>query len=77
MLIEQQNQFDVRLYAFAKGLFADQLARQDETFRKQLRRFQLLNSQLFGPALGLYWGFRRIPFRTIIKQRIGNWVTPT
>jgi len=80
VLIEKENHLDIKLYKFAQELFAKQLAQQDETFAKDLRRFQLWNQSFYSPLKTTYgkldnllrkayWQMRKVSVRKMIKQK--------
>ncbi|MCA9958744.1 MAG: sulfotransferase family 2 domain-containing protein [Anaerolineales bacterium] len=62
------NQMDVELYAFAKSLFADQLAKQGPTFPNQLKSFQATN-RLIAPLLRTYDSLRHYSVRVHLREK--------
>lgn len=63
-LIRAHNRYDQALYQDAQELFAVALAREDASFGRELRLFQLANG-----IYNLYWRARAISLRTLVKRR--------
>lgn len=62
------NQLDLKLYAFAQELFAEQAAAQGRLFPARVRLFQLQNW-----LHGTYWELRRHSLRVYLRETWAKW----
>ncbi len=69
--VQQANQLDNELYAYAKMRFTEQIRAQGPDFEKQVNHFQRQN-RFVRPLVANYWKLRKISVRTFIRNQLAQ-----